>query len=77
MNDRKMLEGPAFHEVGHILAIYLTTGGLDCIDYASIDYIEEWHPSDYEYSGSTKLEYMPNTVVNEIKDGTYIRPDTV
>lgn len=55
MNNREVLNGPAYHEAGHILAIYLTFGSLDNIDSSKVDSIKEGHPLDYQYGGFTKL----------------------
>lgn len=68
MNDRKLLEGPAFHEAGHVLAIYAICGNIECVDFARIDSIYENDPIDREYGGNTKLLEEPKEVSDSIKE---------
>lgn len=66
MNNREVLNGPAYHEAGHILAIYLTFGSLDNIDSSKVDSIKEGHPLDYQYGGFTKLNDEPSDILDSI-----------
>lgn len=68
MNDRKMLEGPAFHEAGHVLAIYAICGNLESVDSSKIDSINENDPPNYEYGGNTELLEEPQKVSDSIKE---------
>lgn len=66
MNNREVLKGPAYHEAGHILAIYLTCESLDSIYSSKIDSISEDHPSDYQYGGFTNLDNEPSEILASI-----------
>ncbi|NLI37253.1 MAG: hypothetical protein GX416_12190 [Bacteroidales bacterium] len=68
MNDKEILKGTAFHEAGHVLAIYIVCGNINCVEFSRIESINEKDPPDRVYGGSTKLLEEPNDVLDSIKE---------